>query len=599
MTFHSLVELIAYRALWDREKLYVSSPDSHVDLTYGLFYRQAQKFARHLQGYGLPKGARVALSLNNGLGWLTAFWGVLLAGGSVVPLNPRLKPQETAGLLAQAGVRMIIADTEGQGSLPPEQFACRAGSCPVEMEGQEELHLFLRPGRAAGEAAGTADRSAEAEALLLFTSGSTGEPKGVALTHGNLLAEAGFIQQGHALTGADIVLCILPFFHINGLVITLITPVLTGSRAVVPRKFSAKRFWTWIDRYQVTWFSAVPTILSILLSQKGEVAASSLRFVRSASASLPVVILEEFERRFGVPVIESYGISEAGSQVATNPLPPAVRKAGSVGLPVGNELLIVDESGQAVPAGVAGEVIIRGPNVTKGYHNNAAANRESFKDDWFYTGDLGFFDQEGYLFLTGRRKELINRAGEKISPREVDEILYRLPAVETAAAVGVPDRLFGEEIVAFIQLRPGSELSGEQVLAHCRALLADFKVPKQIFFITSFPKGASGKIQRLRLVELYHDLTVMAERSTGRMTNEPVTRGKYNVRVDEQACKGCGYCAEVCPREVFGRADYFNGKGYRPAQVKAAGKCVGCRRCFFLCPDFAIDVAEKREEDEP
>jgi acyl-CoA synthetase (AMP-forming)/AMP-acid ligase II len=510
MSFESLAHLIKYRALHDCERLFVSSPEQQTDLTYGAFYQAARKFAQYLEQQGLQNGARVAVILDNGVDWVLAFWGILLAGGVAVPLNPRFKPSESGGLLEQAGVQLIIADVEGARALPPELFAGSARRYQSGHDGRQELLIVTLPQQQSKSVIAAAGSGLEAEALLLFTSGSTGVPKGVVLTHGNLLAEAGFIQQGHALTAQDITLCILPFFHINGLVITLITPVFTGGRAIIPRRFSAGSFWGWVNQYQVTWFSAVPTILSILLSRDEAcpVQAPSLRFARSASSSLPVAILQEFEKRYQVPVIEAYGLSEAGSQVATNPLPPAVRKAGSVGLAAGNEIRVVDENGNITAAGVAGEVILWGANVTQGYLNNPEANQESFKKGWFYTGDLGYFDEDGYLFLTGRRKELINRAGEKISPREVDEVLYQLPEIEVAAAIGVPDSLFGEEIVAFVQLRPGAELSTENVLAHCKAYLADFKVPKNIICIDDFPKGPNGKIQRRMLVELHSRLTV-------------------------------------------------------------------------------------------
>lgn len=509
MEFESLAQLLIYRAANDGERIFLSSPEEQLDVSYGDFYQAASQFAQYLARRGLQPKDRVALLLENGLSWVVAFWGILLAGGIVVPLNPKYKPAETAGLLTQAAVRLIVADEAGAQALPPGIGGAGAGRYPAEPASAEALLVIPLFSPESTLTTASVAANAEDEALLLFTSGSTGVPKGVVLTHGNLLAEAGYIQQGHRLTAQDIVLCILPFFHINGLVITQITPVFSGGRAVVPRRFSAGQFWQWIDCYQATWFSAVPTILSILLSKADTAArpSSSLRFARSASSSLPVAILAEFEKRFKVPVIEGYGLSEAGSQVATNPLPPAIRKAGSVGLPAGNRLQVVDEQGRPVPAGMAGEVVLQGANVSRGYLNNPEANRESFRDGWFYTGDLGYFDQDGYLFLTGRRKELINRAGEKISPREVDEVLYQLAGIAVAAAVGVPDKLFGEEIVAFVQLRPGAELSAGTVVAHCRECLADFKVPKNIICVDDFPKGPNGKIQRRKLVELYQQLT--------------------------------------------------------------------------------------------
>ncbi len=506
MGFTSLMQLADYRAARNGQAVFLSSPERQMNVTYGDFYTFARNLSQHFRQQGLSKGGRVAIVMDNGISWAITFFGILLAGGVAVPFNPRFKPAEIGGLLEQAAVQWIAADKQGANSLPPELLGVNAKPYQESWTGPGELFILAAAGQQPAPGCEGAPGHLDNEALLLFTSGSTGKPKGVVLSHGNLLAEAAFIQQGHQLTDRDIVLCILPFFHINGLVITLITTFYTGGRAVVPAKFSAGKFWDWITQYEVTWFSAVPTILSLLLSNKAkdqETRPTRLRFARSASSSLPVAILREFEQRYQVPVIESYGLSETGSQVATNPLPPATRKAGSVGLAAGNEIRIVDEAGRVLPNGSAGEVIIKGDNVTSGYLNNPQANQESFKDGWFYTGDLGYFDADDYLFLTGRRKELINRAGEKISPREVDEVIYQLPEVEVAAAVGVPDPLFGEEIVAFIQLRPGKRLSEQQVIQHCKTCLANFKVPKSIFYVTDFPKGANGKIQRRKLVELY------------------------------------------------------------------------------------------------
>lgn len=504
MDFQSLVKLLAYRAAESKERIFLSWPEEQLDVTYSEFYEAAQQLAQYLQVQGLKQGERVALSLENGVHWILAFWGIILAGGVVVPLNPKFKVAEWVPLLEQAESSWMIAENQGAGLLSEHGVnpVATAYSSPWN---QAELVVSTAQ-RQRRKALTKDDAEFSDEALLLFTSGSTGRPKGVVLTHGNLLAEAAFIQQGHALTQGDIGLAILPFFHINGLVITMLTPLFSGGRAIVPEKFRASKFWEWVKKYQVTWFSGVPTILSILLARKDPepLDTTSLRFARSASSSLSVAVLEEFEQRFHVPVIEAYGLSETGSQVATNPLPPSIRKTGSVGLPVGNELRIVDEQGRPVPNGIRGEVVIQGKNVTQGYLNNKEANQESFKQGWFYTGDIGFFDEDGYLFLAGRRKELINRAGEKISPREVDEVIYQLPEVLLAAAVGVPDPLFGEEIVAFIQLRPGEMVSEEQVIRHCKACLANFKVPKRIFYLDDFPKGPNGKIQRLKLVALYH-----------------------------------------------------------------------------------------------
>ena len=505
MRFQSLNELLHYRADLNGDDHFIRSPETALALTYREFLEAAQGVARKLHEQNAQKGQRIALIAENGPDWCVAFFGILLVGGVAVPFNPKFKPAEIDGLLQQAGISLILADQQGVKAVPSRLLTDE--TCHTTLL----IHQAVLQGGQPVDGTGTLDLpdlQSSDEALLLFTSGSTGIPKGVVLSHGNLLAEASYITAGHQLTKRDIVLCILPFFHINGLVITFISSLYAGGKAIIPQRFSASHFWEWISCYQVTWFSAVPTILSILLSHPkvDTLNIASLRFARSASSSLPVAILSEFEGRYGIPVIEAYGLSEAGSQVATNPLPPHLRKAGSVGLPVGNAIRVVDENGREAPVQSVGEVIIQGGNITSGYLNQPQVNQESFKDGWFYTGDLGFFDADGYLFLTGRKKELINRAGEKISPREVDEIIYQLPEVETAAAVGVADDFFGEEVVAFIQLRPEKSLTQEMIISHCKTCLADFKIPKKILFIEDFPKGPNGKIQRRKLAELYEQL---------------------------------------------------------------------------------------------
>jgi acyl-CoA synthetase (AMP-forming)/AMP-acid ligase II len=276
----------------------------------------------------------------------------------------------------------------------------------------------------------------------------------------------------------------------------------------MPSKFSASLFWNWVQRKRIVWVSAVPTIYSILLRRDipHPSAFPDLKFVRSASSAMPETVLYEIEHCLGVPLIDSYGITEGGSQITSNPLPPHERKPGSVGLPFGNEIRIFQGDGMEAPCGVKGEVAVRGANISQGYYKNDKANNESFRNGWFFTGDIGFFDAEGYLFLTGRLKELINRAGEMISPREIDEILYQIPGVELAAAVGVPHELYGEEIVAFLKTQKSDIMSEEEVRGFCAERLIAFKVPKRIYFINEFPQGPSGKIQRLKLVDRYLNL---------------------------------------------------------------------------------------------
>jgi len=476
-------------------KAFIIEPNTGKTLTYKLFSQEVYHFADILQQNGFQAGDRSLLMLRNGSRFAVAFFAVIMLDGIAVPVNPALKQKELAYLIEDSESAFILTNEEFENVA--EGFAHN----PVKTEtGIRIYRLEKKPEN---------ENSEKPFALLLYTSGTTGKPKGVMLTQENLIATASYIYEAHELTEDDTVLCVLPYFHINGLVVTLITPVYAGLTIILPEKFSASAFWGWIDRYKASWFSAVPTIYSFILDKPtDEYNLSSLKFARSASSPLPVAVLHEFERKTGVPIIESFGISEGGSQITANPRPPKTRKAGSVGLPFGNEIRVVDEHGGVLPALQTGEVVVRGANIARGYYHKPEETQSSFVDGWFHTGDLGHFDEDGYLYLEGRMKELINRAGEKFSPKEIDEALYKLPQVELAAAVGVPHDLYGEEVAAYVKLRDGQSISAEQIRIHCRNELADYKVPKEIFFVEDLPRGPSGKIQRLKLLDVYVECIV-------------------------------------------------------------------------------------------
>ncbi len=481
-------------------------PEADELLTFAEVATGARTIGHTLARNGCRAGDRVVLILPNGKESTLSLLAVMGAGGVAVPLNPRLTDEEIGVAIEDSAARFIIRLASRS---PGEKSGCH-GFTPVTDDPLADIGIVLlsRLPETAHSAPVAVPIAAAAPALILFTSGTTGRPKGVPLSHANLLANASFVQVAHSLSATDTALCILGLFHINGLVVTLLTPLLTGMPVVLPTRFDVTHFWSWVSRYGVSWFSAVPTILSLLLSHgiPDRAARGRLRFVRSASAPLPVAIMEEFERQCGIPVIETYGISEAACQVTANPLPPLLRKPGSAGKAVGNELKVRDEQGVELPCGVAGEVVIRGSNLFGGYLTNPLADSEALRQGWFHTGDLGYLDGEGYLFLTGRKKEIINRAGEKISPREVEEVIHRLAEVEAVGVVGVPHQLYGEEVTAFITLRPGAVVTNDEIRDFCRHHLAGFKVPRELFFIDEFPKGPSGKIQRRRLVDLYLEL---------------------------------------------------------------------------------------------
>jgi len=323
----------------------------------------------------------------------------------------------------------------------------------------------------------------------------------VPIMHRNMTASTRNIVAHYGLSPEDVSLCVMPLFHVHGLVASTLSTLLSAGTVVIPAKFNALSFWRTVRDTNATWYSAVPTIHNLLLSRAGDqrpAGAEGLRFIRSCSASLPPEMMARMEQVFGSPVLEAYGMTEASHQMSSNPQPPAERKPGSVGPGTGVKIGIMDEPGNLLDVGQRGEVVIQGPNVVSGYENNPEANAKSFTSGWFRTGDQGFLDADGYLTLTGRIKELINRGGEKIGPREIDEVLLTHPAVAEAVCFGVPHPSWGEEVEAAVVLKqPLAEpVSETAILAFCKERLADFKRPKKIYITPSIPRTATGKIQR-------------------------------------------------------------------------------------------------------
>ncbi|NND91559.1 MAG: AMP-binding protein, partial [Granulosicoccus sp.] len=345
------------------------------------------------------------------------------------------------------------------------------------------------------------------DGVLMYTSGTTGRPKGVVLSHGNLLAGGRNVVLAHGLTSSDRALCVLPLYHINGLCVTLLGPLLSAGSAVFPVRFSTSGFWQWIDRFQCTWFSVVPTQIAYLLRDAGTaVQRPLLRFGRSASAPLSPAVHDSFERLFGIALIETMGLTETAAQILSNPLPPGVRKLGSPGVPFGDEVRVVDASLSDVPAGCEGELLIRGPNVMQRYFKDPAATREAVTaEGWLRTGDMGYRDQDGYLFITGRLKELIIKGGENIAPREIDDALYQHADVIEAAAFAIPCERFGQRVEAAVSLKASSSLDEASLIRLCAERVGAFKCPDRIHFMDELPKGPSGKIQRQKLPDLVNE----------------------------------------------------------------------------------------------
>ena len=466
-------------------------PDTGLRLTYGALRQQTEALAEALAAAGIRRGGRVALALPNGLPAVVGFLAAATAG-TAAPLNPAYKEDEFRFFLEDTNAQLLLVPAGG-GEEARRAAADRIPVFDVELTDGGGVALRGQTGRRSFD-----PLSRDDVALVLHTSGSTGRPKRVPLTHANLTISAANIVQSYALTPDDVSLCVMPLFHVHGLVASTLATLASGGTVVVPGKFSPLTFRRLAHEHRATWYSAVPTLHQLVLSrgERGAPASSPLRFIRSCSAALPPQVMRDLEAAFGVPVLEAYGMTEAAHQMTSNPMPPGERRPGSVGQATGVRISIMDDSGRHLPVGERGEVVIKGPNVTAGYENNAEANAASFTDGWFRTGDQGTLDASGYLTLVGRLKELINRGGEKISPREIDDVLLGHPAVAEAVAFGVPHPTWGEEVEAAVVLRHAGEAAEATLLAYCRERLADYKRPKRIHITEAIPRTATGKIQR-------------------------------------------------------------------------------------------------------
>lgn len=464
--------------------------------------REVDRLATQLRAVGLGPKDRIAVALPNGPEMALVLLAVMSVA-CVAPLNPSYREDEFKFYLGDLGARALITfpgQPKAVFAALPEQTA------PIEVRGSalsiDFAALESSAARGGGEPAGRP--TAGDQALVLHTSGTTSRPKIVPLRHRNLTASARNIAASLALTPADRSLNVMPLFHIHGIMAGLLAPLSVGGSVIATPGFDAFAFHRWVDERKPTYYSAVPTMHQMVLARAPEPRPSSLRFVRSSSASLPPPVSESLRRLFDVPVIEAYGMTEASHQMASNPL--ARQKVGSVGVATGIEITILDAENGVLPPGTRGEVAIKGPTVIDGYENNPSANAAAFTGGWFRTGDEGMLDDEGYLFLTGRLKELINRGGEKISPLEIDAVLLEHPAVSQAVAFAIPHPKLGEEVGAAVVLREAvsgepEEVSERELRAYVSERLAAFKVPKRILFVAEIPKGATGKIQRIGLAE--------------------------------------------------------------------------------------------------
>ena len=468
-----------------------------VVVSYKALAEQIERLSGQLRSAGLKPGDCVAIVLPNGLEFLVVFLALTHARLVAALLNPADKPDEIRFFIQDAQARGVVA--EGA-NLTVRQAVAGLG-LPIWQPRVDSRGVVELPELPQGSHASIDAPNPDDIALFAYTSGTTDRPKCVPLTHANVLWSARNIAAHYDLTSADCSLVVLPLFHGHGLIGATLSTLASGGSVIVPPRFSASEFWKLFREHHATWYSAVPTIHQVLLERadSDDAPHSGPRFIRSCSAPLAPTILTKLEDRFGAPVLEAYGMTEAAHQVASNPLPPLPHKPGTVGR--SSEISIIDENGRHMPANTPGEVVVRGPNVMGGYRNNPEANAAAFTDGWFRTGDIGAIDNDGYLALTGRIKDLINRGGEKISPAEVEAVLLEHPAVAEASVFGVPDSKYGEEVSAAVVLR--SAATAQELQAYCKTRLADFKVPKLIHLVSAIPRNAMGKVQRRDLTALF------------------------------------------------------------------------------------------------
>jgi oxalate---CoA ligase len=474
-------------------------PDSGQILTYAQTRDRVEALAQRLAGLGVRRGDRVALSLPNGPDFVLLLLAVIALGAAAAPLNPAYTETELGFFLADIAPGLMLIPASGAAAAGAAAAATQTALLAVRPahDGPPEL---LTSGRQAAPQRFAEQGDPEDVAVVLHTSGTTSRPKQVALRQRNLMASTAAVAAHYRLGPEDVSFCVMPLFHIHGLVASTFAALSAGGAVITPRRFTAHRFWPQAREHGATWLSAGPTLHQMILDKADEVGPpQTLRFVRSCSSALAPALLERAERDYRVPMLEAYGMTEASHQMSSNPMPPGVRRPGSVGVPTGTEIAIADKAGSFVPDGSPGEVVIRGPGVMSGYVNNPVATAEAFFGDWFRTGDQGVL-RDGYLFLEGRLKEMIIRGGENISPAEIEQVLMSHPAVRDAVCFGLADDKYGELVGAAVTLT--GDAGARDLIDHCRKQLAAFKVPTRIDVLPEIPRTPTGKVQRRRVAEL-------------------------------------------------------------------------------------------------
>ncbi len=503
----TLPSRLAHNAETKGGEVWLTSPETGQTVSWAEAQDSIQDIISCLNQLGLSPGEPVAIAAHNCIASALIFTAITSAGYLGTPLNLVSGTKAISYVLGHCQAKVLFCAPEN-----------RALMDEVLGEAQDETVVIplhpetgpVWPENLVKERKTPVSNipNPDSPALLMYTSGTTGSPKGVVLSHANLLAAGQNVVTAHQITSDDTGLCVLPIYHINGMCVTVMGTLVSASGLVMPYKFSVSSFWHQVKWYNVSWFSAVPTLFAYLLNDDGtpDINADRLRFARSASAPLPPETHRKFEARFGIPIIETMGLTETGAQILSNPLPPGERKIGSPGEAIGNEVIIADSQQNQVAAMVTGEILIRGANVMQGYlHQPEETAKTITIDGWLKTGDLGHMDEDGYVFVTGRIKELIIKGGENIAPREIDEALLEHDCVLEAAAFAVPCKNYGQRVEACIRLKPGNQVAADSLIQHCEARLGKFKSPDNIHILDDLPKGPSGKVQRLKLHDLVYD----------------------------------------------------------------------------------------------
>jgi long-chain acyl-CoA synthetase len=485
----SIPELLRRRVAAAPDRIFLLSEADKRQFSYQEFEGAVRRVAGMLASHGIGKGDVVSLLLPNSVEYVIAYFACWHIGALAGPINSLLKEEEIAYVISNSEAKTILVNSE---------FVTRIKNNVIVFDDVDKISET--------ESIEPPELNCDDEAIIIYTSGTTGKPKGCLLTHGNVIANARQISGWLGFTEADRLLTIMPLFHMNAVSVTTMSALYAGGSTVVSPKFSASRFWQIISDYQITSFGSVATMLSMLLSTYPDGVPSGLntqqlRFAMCGSAPVPAEVMKRFEETFNCLVVEGYGLSESTCRSTFNP-PDQRRRPGSCGLPIGNDMRVVDEEDRDVPDGSLGEIVLRGENILKGYYKNPDATATAFRNGWFHTGDIGYRDADGFYYIVDRKTDMIIRGGENIYPREIDEVLYQHPSVATAAVVGVPDDLYGEEVAAVIVLKDGATSSEQELIEFCKARLADYKCPKKVHFAHDIPKGPTGKLLKRELAQM-------------------------------------------------------------------------------------------------